>query len=579
MTSYRRGPSARRTGRSYSDVETAPGRRRRVGVHDEAPESDGDVGVGGRGVRDAMARRGEDEPDLAPVADGGGETGARAPAGAEDEDVDPADPVGAEPGQDRGLVGVAGQLEDDLPFRAAPQPAADGDVHAVQRRVRPVRRGSEDHRGRRDRTRGEDRTPWAPTRRSRPPLDHDDGDGDRCADHHERPGVEHREWEGGAGPGDAADPGEEHSRGHVEGGGRGTPEDPGREAGGESPHHHRPGGGDGEEVGGQRRQRDAAEHRQQHGRHTRLRGEGDGEGRGDTPVLEPRRQPRDPGARRHRQQEPHGAGEQRVDEHERRDRQRQDADRGRRPPEGRGAERQAGHGDGPEHRRLPAGQDAEGHEDPDAGEQAAPQRQPSEHGRGDRQDERHVLPGDGEEVRQAGGPEVVDLGGRLLPVVTEDEAGEEGPPLVRQRGGAAHQRPAELVGEAAHRPAGARVAGRRHDEGAADVTPREEGAARFADRAAAPVDRDLLSRQHRRQHGGGVRRRRHRHPSAVAEAELGAQRPEPPLRVAHQRRPLADHPSRRRRPHDALPRPPAQTRRQDGDRRTHQEHPRRRRTA
>src|SRR5207244_897067 len=71
--------------------------------------------------------------------------------------------------------------------------------------------------------------------------------------------------------------------------------------------------------------------------------------------------------------------------------------------------------------------------------------QAAEERRGEREDERHVLPRDDEEVREAGRPEVVDRLDRLPAVVTEHEPGEQGAAVVRQRRGPGEQRAPHAV--------------------------------------------------------------------------------------------------------------------------------------
>ena len=236
MTSYRRGPSARRTGRSYSDPETVP--RRRLGPQRERPEAHRCARCGGRRAGHPVPRRREDEADRRPVAHGGGQAGARTSAGAKDEQVDPADAVLPETGEDRRLVGVAGELQDDLAIGTSPEPAADGDLHAVEP-DRGRTGGGDDAHGGHDRSDGRD--DGDPTSAG---LATEPGDRPRAGPHHhgdhhddcrERPGVERRERQGGRGPGDAADPREEQAGRDVQGGSDGTAEDAGRETGGDAP--------------------------------------------------------------------------------------------------------------------------------------------------------------------------------------------------------------------------------------------------------------------------------------------------------------------------------------------------------
>ena len=87
------------------------------------------------------------------------------------------------------------------------------------------------------------------------------------------------------------------------------------------------------------------------------------------------------------------------------------------------------------------------------------------------EDEGHVLPRYDEQVREARGPEVVGDLGPLLAVVAQDEAGEQGPPLGRQVGRAAQQRPPEAVGQAAGHAARGRQRRAGHREPGPHVAP------------------------------------------------------------------------------------------------------------
>jgi hypothetical protein len=521
------------------------------------------TGLGDRGrAADVVPGRGDDEPHGDATPDGGGQAGGVGATGAEDEHVDVPDVMGAQAGEHAGFVGVAAEHDGDGPMPVPPQSGAERERLVVDRWRRP---GGGDGGGDQDEREAEAaererRDP--PVTAQRPHRADDERDEDR--DHDDGTGTEHRERRRRRGPGDAGDPREEEARGQVQRRRDAAAHDPCGEPGDDPPHHHRPGCRHRQEVRRQRRQRHPAEHRQEDRRHARLRGERDRQPRRHAPGLQARRHDGDAGARRHRQQEPHRPGEQRVDEHQGGRRQRQDPQRRRRATHRGRAHRQGRHGDGPDDRGLPPREDAERREHRAPDDEPTPQRQPPQQRRRHRQHERHVLPGNREEVGQPRRPEVVDLGRCLLSVVAQDEPREQRPPVGRQRRRAADERPPELVREAGDGPASVGVSGRRHEDGAPDVAPSQERAARTAHRTAATVDDDPLAREHRRKHGGGVARRSRRDPPTIPEPELGPQRAEPPLGIPHERRPLrADDPARRRIT-DAVPGAGPERRRQHG---------------
>ena len=479
--------------------------------------------MGGHGPRHLVTRRGEHEPNVTAVADGRGQPRRSAPAGPEDEDVDASNPTLAKPGEDPCFVGVAGDDEEDRPVVVPPQSASGGDGRSFDGRKRAERADHDDHggdrRGRHDRERAVASTRGAAggiAPAGQPPGAEGEDDGEGHED--DALGVEDRERQGGGGAGDHADPTDQQAGREVEGRGHRTSQDPGGQSRDDAPHHHRPRGRNGEEVGRHRRQGDPAEHGEQHRGHTRLGGQRHGQWGGDAPGFQARGQQGDAGARRDRQEKSDGPGEERVDEHERGDRERQDADRGGRPAERRGAEGEPGHRDGTQHRRLPSREDAEAHQDRGAQREPSSEREPSQQRGGDGQDEGDVLTGDRQQVGEASGPEVVDLGLGLFAVVAQHQPGEEGAATLRQRGRPVDERSPELVGEPGDRTSGAGVASCGHDEGAPDVAEGEELPTRRADGPAPSVHLHVLARQHRAEHGGGVRGGRGRNPTAVVEA-------------------------------------------------------------
>jgi len=234
-----------------------------------------------------------------------------------------------------------------------------------------------------------------------------------------------------------------------------------RATAGESPHHHRARGRDREEVRRQRRHRHAPEDRHQHGgdselgrerhrerRHQRPRpGQRGGEGVGEQ---------RDARARAGREQEAHRSHEQRVDEQHPGDGEREQAQARHGATERRRHQRDTCHGFGPQHRWLPPRDEPEEDHQHDAGREPATEAHAPEQRRREREDERHVLPRYDEEVGEPRGPEVVDVLDRLVAVVAEHEAGEEGAAVVRKRRRPGEQRAAHSVRQpadgAAERP-------------------------------------------------------------------------------------------------------------------------------
>jgi hypothetical protein len=389
-------------------------------------------------ARDVVADRRQGEADGGPVPDGGGQPGGAAPAGPHDEHVDPPHPPGPHRLEERSLVrraadhqhlgagGAAVEVDaggelDVLRYVAAGACAGEGPVTRTSTGSGGDGRGDE-------RQRGDHHGGGGPP--SHPPraLPTAEGDGDCGRQTRQSPQVELGQRQRRRDPGHPGDPGQQQPGRDVQHPGRPPTEQARRQPADEAPHHHRAGGGDGEEVGGQRRQRHTPEDRHQHGRHPHLRGERDGEGRRHPPGLEPGADDGDAGAGADAEEEPDRAAQHRVDQHEPGDGEGEDAERRGRPPDGGGEEGQRRHGDGPEDGRLPTGEGAEDEQYRRAADQAPPQAQPAQERRRHGQGKRNVLTGDGQQVREAGGPEVVDLLGRLVPVVADHQPREQGPP-------------------------------------------------------------------------------------------------------------------------------------------------------
>jgi hypothetical protein len=290
-------------------------------------------------------------------------------------------------------------------------------------------------------------------------------------------GVEVGKREPGGGAGDGRDPPQEQAGREVEEGRDGRADEAGRDAGDEPPDHDWSGGGGREQVGGERGEGDAAEDGDEDRCHADLRGQGDGQrGRQVGAVDQWRPEDGHADAGRDREEEADRAGEERIDEDEHADRERDDPQRCDRAAQGCRHDGDGGHGHRPEDRGLPPGEHAEHAEDRDPGHQPSAQAQAAEQRPGDGEGEGDVLPRDREQVAEAGGPEVVDLGRRLFSVVAEDEAGEERSARAERRC-TPHQRAPELVGEPCDRAAGRAKARGRDREAGADVAPGEIGTA------------------------------------------------------------------------------------------------------
>ena len=143
--------------------------------------------------------------------------------------------------------------------------------------------------------------------------------------------------------------------------------------------------------------------------------------------------------------------EERVGEHEHDDREREDPHTGGRATEVQRRHRARGHRAGAEHRRLPARHRAEHHQQRDAGNQLCPERQTAQQRPREREDERDVGAGHGEQMRQARGAELLlDVTGQL-PRVAEEEAGHQRALRRRQVPATGENPGAEKVGRAVQR--------------------------------------------------------------------------------------------------------------------------------
>jgi hypothetical protein len=582
------------TRRTYTDLQ------RRPDGGDGDPERAGtDLLARGDGAGTGHVVPGwcDHQPNPGPVLHGGGQPGRRAAGGAEDEHVHPAHallPEGSEHGafvggtvddEDEGGCSIVGAVGG-----AAPQVHARGQLLVVcdhGRRRRAGRRhpgpvvGGAGERGEPHRCDGEHgRQGHDPRRRppgARPPPTFrpvkEQGDGD--CHRRDAPKVELGQRQARGRPGHAGDPGQQQPGGQVHEPGDPPSHQAGRQAADQAPHHHRAGGGDGEQVRRHRGQGHPAEHRHQHRRHPDLGGEGHGQGGRHPPALEPGAHDGDPRARAGAQEEADRTAQQRVDQHQHRDGEGEDPDRRRRPADGRRQHRQRSHGHRPQHRWLPSGEHAEHGQDGHAADEAAPQPQASEEGGGDGQDEGDVLPAHGEQVGEAAGAEVIDLGGRLVAVVADDEPGEQGPPLRGHRVGAGDERAADLVGEAGDRRAGAGRGGRRHDQAAADVPAGQVATAGGARRSEAALHVEAVAGQAGGQQRRGVApdHRRRLDPSPRRrQPELEANPAPLALGVGDDRR-VGRHLAAGGRVPDAFPRPGAQAGREQGDGEPQQDRP------
>ena len=273
---------------------------------------------------------------------------------------------------------------------------------------------------------------------------------------------------------------------------------PGDRGGDQAPDHDEPRGGAGEEVGRQRHQRHAAEDRGQERGDRQLGGErhrqrlGHSTGQREA-VLDAGRPGDDPRRRRHRQGESDRPDQHGVDEQQDRDRQAQAAEPGELSPAEPvpGCDRR--HGRGAEDRRLEPGQQREEAQQAENREEPGHEKEaPEEWSRHD-EHERHVLSRDRQQVGEAGGAEVVGGGRRLVPVVTEEDAGEQRGRWSAQRAGTPHDGPSQVVGRATGQVALVVRSDLVDQEPGRDVAHGEVRP--VGDRHQPPADLDPLPRQ------------------------------------------------------------------------------------
>ncbi|HSK89755.1 MAG TPA: hypothetical protein VK875_00445 [Euzebyales bacterium] len=289
------------------------------------------------------------------------------------------------------------------------------------------------------------------------------------------------------------------------------------------------GGGRRDQVGGQRRQRHGARHRQHDGRGRDLRpSRGRHHQRQAATAGRPPRRHQHPARGQDRQREPDLARQQRVDRQQHEDRHRQRVHAVAHAAAQHPDERDAGHDGRPHDRGLPAGEQHEPPQCEQGGAAPAPQAQTAgrRHHHQTGQQHRHVPPGHHDQVRQAGGGQL--LGRQVVPR-PQHEAAQQRRTLRRQDGREGRERaPADDRGRCDGRRRRARphvphrVGGRDHTE-AAQVHP--EGAVRWrrhprdgrhglADRQSGPVgaqqdaggDPTAVGRRHPHQQPRAVRR-------------------------------------------------------------------------
>jgi hypothetical protein len=288
-----------------------------------------------------------------------------------------------------------------------------------------------------------------------PPPSGGDGHADGHGERRHVATAELAQFESGGGAGDAGQPRGKGGGGQVQGVAHGATDHAGDQARRQAPAHQGTGGEPGEHVGGQRRHRDGVEDGQQQRRHPDLGGQGDGH-RGGERARPPQAafdgagEQEDPGRRRHRQAEADRRHQQRIDQHQAGDGEGEDAQPARLAPEGGGQGDQAGHGRCPHHRRLEAGEEGEAHDDAQGEGQAGPPPAPPQRRSGQRQDERHVRTGDGGQVGEPGGAEVVGQLRGLLAVVAQHHPEEQRPVPDGEVGDTFLEGAAHPVGQAGH---------------------------------------------------------------------------------------------------------------------------------
>jgi hypothetical protein len=263
----------------------------------------------------------------------------------------------------------------------------------------------------------------------------------------------------GGGGGDPVEPGEQHAGRHVEGGRERAADHAGDQPGGEAPHHQRAGDRDRQQVGRDRGHRHVAERGDEERCDGDLRRQRHREGRSQPPRSgqrgrQPARPDDDAGGTGHRQPEAERGDQQRVDQHHPRHAQRQGPQRRRRAPDGRADRRDGRHGRRPQHGRLAPGQQREAGQHAERGHQAGAEAQPAQQRGRDDEGEGDVLPGHGQQMRQAGGPEGVGHVDRLMAVVAQGDAGQQAAVALGERRRPARQRAAQAVGGPGDRVAG-----------------------------------------------------------------------------------------------------------------------------
>jgi hypothetical protein len=233
----------------------------------------------------------------------------------------------------------------------------------------------------------------------------------------------------------------------------------GHDAGGQSPHHEGTGGRYGQEVGGEGGHGQPVGGADEQWCHEQLGADRDGDDFGHRAgpgqqVPQAAGQHDDPQRRGHGQPESQGTHEQRIDEQEGGHGQPQNPQRRQGPPGAGCGHGQDGHGGGAQHRRLEAGHEGEEQQARDGRHDAGPEAEAAQQRPQQDQHKNDVLPGNGQEMREAGGPEIGDGGIVLPPVIAEHEPVEQGALARGQRFGTAVQQAAQTVGRAGQRAAG-----------------------------------------------------------------------------------------------------------------------------
>ena len=318
-----------------------------------------------------------------------------------------------------------------------------------------------------------------------------------------------------------------------------------------SPHHHRTSGGRGEQVGGYTGDRDAAEERDEHRCDSDLRADRHGEGlreraRSRHHAGDQRRQAHDADARSRRQLKPDHVHEKRIDQHQPGHGEREQPCTRRLTPEGRSGHRERGHRGGAQHGGLEARQQCE---EPDHCERRGKpdsQTEPAQHRPGQSQDERDVLPRNGEQMREPGATKVVGDVDRLASRVAEHESKEQRTLTGGKAVGAAHEEGTQPVGGAhprcPSRPRPDVIEGQHPD----DVSRRQPCGARW--RTLEPThEKHAFSRLRDPKRGdAGAPARDRLNVPAVVEAYVGAHPRAVHLRIGEHGGPALEWTRRRR---------------------------------